>query len=94
MSDITIKTNGQYRPILTWEDLTSKEQKEFDFTNKEESSYFRYKKWVYTLGDFMRADGEDAINKWDGYTPDSSFSGVLVKYSNCGDAVMVGTYYS
>jgi hypothetical protein len=36
MSDITIKTNGQYRPTLTWEDLTPKEQKEFDFTNKKE----------------------------------------------------------
>ena len=91
---ITIKTNRQYRPTLTWEDLTLKEQRGFDFTNKEESSYFRYKKWVYTLEDFMRTNCNEALNKWDGYYGDSFFSGILVKYSNCGDAVMVGTYYS
>ena len=68
---ITIKTNRQYRPTLTWEELTPKEQKEFDFTNKEESSYFRYKKWVYTLEDFMRTNCNEALNKWDGYYGDS-----------------------
>lgn len=91
---ITIKTNGRYRPTLTWEDLTPKEQKECDFTGKEYSSYFRYRNWVYTLEDFMRTNGNDTLNKWDGYLGDSFFSGILVKYSSCGDAVMVGTYYS
>ena len=94
MSELTIKTNGQYRPTLIWEDLTPKEQGEFDFTNKEESSYFRYKNWVYTLEDFMRTNCNDVLSKWDGYHSDSFFSGILVKYSSCGDAVMVGTYYS
>jgi hypothetical protein len=49
---------------------------------------------VYTLEDFMRTNGNDTLNKWDGYFGDSFFSGILVKYSSCGDAVMVGTYYS
>lgn len=91
---ITIKTNGQYRPVLYWEDLTSKEQGEFDSSTKEESSYIRYKKWVYALDDFMRTNCNDVLSKWDGYHGESYFSGVLVKYSNCGDAVVVGTYYS
>jgi hypothetical protein len=34
------------------------------------------------------------IYEWDGYHSDSFFSGVLVKYSRCGDAVKVATYFS
>ena len=44
MSELTIKTNNQYRELLSWYDLTEKEKFEFDYDNAEESSFFRYKK--------------------------------------------------
>jgi hypothetical protein len=94
MSELTIRTNGHYRPVLCWENLTTKECAEFDEEVFYNSSFFRYRGWVYTLEDFMRVDNNAPFTGWDGYHSDSFFSGVLVKYSNCGDAVKVGRYWS
>ena len=94
MSELTIRTNGQYRPVLCWENLTEKEKSEYDIETFYNSSFFRYRGWVYTLEDFMRVDNNAPFTGWDGYHSDSFFSGVLVKYSSCGDAVKVATYLS
>lgn len=94
MSELTIRTNGHYHPVLCWEDLTAKECAEFDKEVFYNSSFFRYRGWVYTLEDFMRVDNNALFTGWDGYLSKSAFSGVLVKYSNCGDAVKVATYLS
>lgn len=93
MSDLTIKTNGHNRPVLCWENLTEKEQGEYDSGVFYDSSFFRYCGWCYTLDDFMRVDGSPFYG-WDGYSSQSYFGGLLVKYSSCGDAVKVATYYS
>jgi len=87
-----ITTNNQYRTILHWSDLTEKEQKELDmYEDVQESSFFRYRDWCYDLCDFWRTDSNDNWkDKWDGYKTDSYFSAILVKYSDCGEAVRVG----
>lgn len=96
MSDITIKTNHVPRDLLYWWDLTDKEKSDFDWIeNPEESGYdfFRYRGVVYCLDEFVRC--HDAFDKqWDGYASDSYFSGVLVKYANDNESVIVATYYS
>jgi hypothetical protein len=99
MSELTIRTNGHYRPVLCWENLTEKEKAEYDIETFYNSSFFRYRGWVYTLEDFMRIGNDSGytgldFTGWDGYHSDSFFSGVLVKYSRCGDAVKVATYFS
>ena len=95
MSELTIRTNGHYRPVLNWYDLLPKEQEEYAYLEEDGGSFFRYRGWTYFLGDFMRVGNEPHfIGKWDGVHADSFFSGVLVKYSNCGDAVKVATYLS
>lgn len=95
MSKLTIRTNGHYRPVLCWENLIEKEQEEYDIETFYSSSFFRYRGWAYTLEDFMRIGKDSGFGDgWDGYHSDSFFSGVLVKYSNCGDAVKVATYFS
>lgn len=101
MSELKIITNNQYRPVLYWDELTTKEQEEYAYLNDSESgeevndcSFFRYREWCYFLGDFMRVDNNAPFKGWDGYHSDGFFSGVLVKYSNCGDAVKVGRYFS
>jgi hypothetical protein len=87
-----IITNNQYRPILNWHELTEAEQKELDmYEDVQESSFFRYRKWTYDLCDFWRTDSNDHWkDKWDGYKTDSYFSAILVKYSECGEALRVG----
>lgn len=94
MTNLTIKTNNHFRPVIYWDELTTKEQEEYEYLTEEGGSFFRYRDWTYFLGDFMRIDDNAPFKGWDGYHSDSFFSGVLVKYSNCGDAVKVGTYYS
>ena len=88
-----IKTNNQPRDILTWYDLTPAEQKEFDYLEDGEGSFFRYKNWVYDLGEFMRFDHTAIPGDWHGYASDSFFSGTLVRFTSDYEQVIVGTYF-
>ena len=92
MSELKIITDNKYRPVLYWYDLLPKEQAEYSEVFRD-SSFFRYRGWVYTLDDFMRVDGSPFYG-YDGYMSESFFSGLVVKYSNCGDAIKVGRWYS
>ena len=91
-----IITNNHYSPILYWHDLTEAEQREHadDYDDVQDSTFFRYRGQVYDLGEFMtktRYNNLDPeLHGWDGYHNDSFFSAVLVKYSDCGDAVKIG----
>jgi hypothetical protein len=49
-----ITTNNKPQSILYWEDLTKKQQEEFDDTDTQESGFFKSKGQVYCLADFMR----------------------------------------
>ena len=94
-----IITNNHFKEILSFFDLTNKEQNEIkdNYDTIEESSFFRYRGQVYDLNEFMRVNDslngqgqEHVLYGWDGYHNDSFFSSVLVKYSSCSDAVKVG----
>ena len=95
-----IKTNHNFRPILSWHELTESEQSEYAWLHDmaKESSFFRFKDWAYDLSDFTRVitnnmqrqGTEHELYGWDGYKNETLFSSVLVKYSECGDAVKVG----
>ena len=86
-----IVTNNQPRDILTWYDLTPAERKEFDYLEDGEGSFFRYKGWVYDLGNAMRIEG---VEDWHGYYSGTAFCGVLVKISSDCETVIVGSYFS
>lgn len=97
---ITIKTDRKYRNLLSWGELTPKEQKEFDWMQSsdtvtpEDADFIRYRNWVYYLGDFERVTHPE-LKDWDGFTCDTFFSGVVVKYNpEDSDQVMIGTFYS
>jgi hypothetical protein len=87
-----VKCNFQYRERLTWFDLSEKEQEDLkdSYNSIEESSFFRYRGNVYDFNDFPRVD--DGIGYWHAYSPDSFFSGVVIRVSKGGDSVLVGTY--
>lgn len=96
MSQITIKTNNVPRPVIYGYELTEKERREFDYIPDDDidsHSFIRYKGWVYDLGEFMRVDEDSALAGWHGYSSDSYFSGVVMKYADkSGEAVIMGRY--
>ena len=98
---MTIKTNNVPRPIIYGYELTDKELSEFDYYTNEDlemRQFFRYKGQVYDLGEFMRVTDTmkncHGFDGWDGYCSDSFFSGILVRYSDDFESVIVATYYS
>lgn len=101
-----IKTNNHPREPLLWEQLTPKEQAEFDWMNDSDhacAEFVRYRGAVYTLSEFCRVNGRgfgesvpefSPLAKWDGYHSDSYFSGVVVRYVDHGERVILGTFYT
>lgn len=107
MSTLTIRTNNAPRDVVYFWELTTKEQAEFDYLDTEDAqssaSFFRYKGNVYDLGEFMRCPTSDASNPqmrdagfhtWDGYSNDSFFSGIVVRYVQDNERVIVGQFFS
>ena len=105
MSDtMKIKTNNVPRDVLHWWDLTDAERAEFDYLDSDDrqnfASFFRYRGVVYDLGELIRIDKTVAPHPqrqgwedWDGYHSNSYFSGILVRYVDGWQRVIVATYY-
>lgn len=103
-----IKTNFQYRDILSWYDLAPKEQAEFNYikdqNRAEWSEFFRYRGNVYDLGDFSRiitehrpgfyhyTEPDSPLAQWEAIASDSYFSGVVIKYNEDHSKIIVGVY--
>lgn len=93
-----IITNNQPRQLLGWWDLTDNEKQEFDWLETEEeqcsTEFFRYKRQVYTLEEFVLPCRDGALSDWDGLHATSAFSAVLIKYTHGhDDEIVVGRYY-
>ena len=85
MSELEVVTNWHKRDLIYGFELTENERQEFDYYNDDEiqdQTFFRYKGELYDLGEFMRIDknAPSAFQNFDGYSSDSFFSGILVKY--------------
>lgn len=94
---IRIVTNNVPRDLLMWEELNEAEREEFDWITDPENTgldFFRYRNWVYCTQDFMRFTEHAPFPKiWEGYSADSAFSGVLIRYDDHFERIVVGTYY-
>jgi hypothetical protein len=97
MEKAKIVTDNKARDILCWLDLTKRERAEHDYLDTEDkqmdAEFVRYKGWCYYLNDFQGVPKRWELGDWDGYHSDSYFSGVLVRYVEQGEAVVMGTYY-
>jgi hypothetical protein len=95
-----IRTDNKFRNLLYWYELTKKEKEYFDYLDTEEkqdsASFVRYKKQVYSIDEFMRIENHPnkEFSKWDGYSSDSFFSGILIKFDEYCEQVKMGTYIS
>jgi hypothetical protein len=94
-----IKTNNVPRDVIEAYELSPDERKEFDYLDwdkieagEDSASFMRYKGEIYDLGDIERAPS--ALSGWDGYIPETHFSGIVLRY--CPDTnyeqVIVGRY--
>jgi hypothetical protein len=94
-----VRANNVPRDIICGYDLTQAERADFDYLSADDldcSSFFRYRGAVYFLGDFCRWDNPASPTRgpWDGYCSDSFFSGLVVRYVDEGERIVVGTYFS
>ena len=105
MSDqITIKTNNVARDILEAHELTAAERAGFDYLDwhaleagTDSASFVRFKGELYDLGEFSTTSGMpefSPLRAWHGYLSDSYFSGVLVRYVDDCERVIVATFYA
>ena len=106
---VTVTTNNMRRECIMgqWlpgfsafnpQGLYVKLREQFDYLTQDEfdeTEFFKYKGDWYSVGDFIRVDANSPFNnkRWDGYSSDSYFSGVVMKYNYDG-TVIVGTYCS
>jgi hypothetical protein len=99
-SDVTVTTNNVPRDVIEAYQLSAKERDEFDYIDwpavdrgEGSASFFRYKGELLDLGEFMVWDGVGhPFPKWDGYRSDSFFSGLLIRYTEDFESVVVGQY--
>ena len=101
-----IITNHVPRDILNPSDLTERERAELDYFDWSKlgeggtvdfALFFRYKGETYDLGEFeVWTNPESPMRDggWDGFQSDSFFSGILVRYVDDCERVIVGRYYS
>lgn len=98
MSDLTIKTSHRLYPVISYVELTRKEQREFTYLTEEEhfdSRFFRYKGWVYDVQEFSLCSPSLKERGWQGQMSDSFFSGIVIKFrdDNGWDCVIPGTFF-
>lgn len=103
MSELTIRTNNVPRDVIDAWELSADERAEFDYIDwpavdrgEASASFFRFKGELYDLGEFMVWDNPASPTRvgWDGYRSDSFFSGLVVRYVDDCERVIVGTYFS
>lgn len=96
-----IRTNNIPREIINGWELSDEERKEFDYLDWEKvldgedsTQFFRFKGQLYDISQFSFCRPIAEFKEWDGYFSESAFSGVLVKYVNEGDQVVIAQYFS
>jgi hypothetical protein len=104
MDTMTIITNNVPRDIVDAYELTADERKEFDYLKwdaieegSDSASFVRYKGDLIDLGEFMNNGNMpecSPLRKWHGHMSDSFFSGILIRYTDDYESVVVGRYYS
>lgn len=99
----TITTNNVPRDILDAYELAPAERADFDYLDwsaiergEDSASFFRYRGQLYDLGEFERWDNPASPTRlgWDGFRSDSYFSGIVVRYVDDCERIVVGTVLS
>ena len=96
---ITVITNNVPRDIIEAHELTEDERSEFDYIDwkdvemgRDNPMFFRYKGEVYDLGE-MEGPIELEGERWDQHISETFFSGIVIRWMNLFEQVVVGRYY-
>ena len=93
---VRVTTNNIPRDVLYGFELTARERAEFDYLDwdaiergEDSATFFRYKGEVYDLSEF---EPYPPLGNWHGYQPDSFFSGLVIRFTDDYEQVIVGRY--
>lgn len=96
-----IITDSKPRYLLELHELTDKEREDFQYVNEDDPGgyrFFRYRGKVYDTNEFMRipyyCEADHPLRKWQGYHAEGFYAGVVLRYADHGDQVVVGRYVS
>ena len=91
-----IISNGVARDMVSFYDLplAVQDQVSQNYENANQFGWVSYKGDWYCMEDFMRVDKDSPLVGWDGYLPDTYFSGVVIRLVDDGERVIFGRYYS
>jgi hypothetical protein len=99
MSGLTIITNNVPRDIIDAWELSADERAEFDYLDwqaiergEDSASFVRYRGELYDLSEFTVWDNPASPTRghWDGFRSDSYFSGLVVRYCDDHERVVIG----
>jgi len=99
---IDVTTNGHERELVSLSDLPEDDQSDFYYLKLhefEDLRFVRYKNSWYDVNDMMHVgnamtDMYPEFAGWHGYDGDTAFSGVLVRFCEDTDYVVMGRYYA
>jgi hypothetical protein len=94
---LRIITNNVPRLVIDGYELSDAERAEFDYIDFEngDPTFFRYLGRLYDIGEFSTTSTLpefSPLRKWDGYLSDSFFSGLVIRFSDDFDHVVVGAF--
>jgi hypothetical protein len=98
-----IKTNNVPRDVIDAYELSADERAEFDYLDwpaiergEDSASFVRYRGELYDLREFERWDSPASPTRegWDGFRSDSYFSGLVVRFVDDGERVVVGLAFA
>ncbi len=100
----TIRTNNVPRDIIEGYELSAGERAEFDYIDwqaveagEASPQFFRYRGELYDLAEFsynstLPGPMDNPLARWGGYRSDSFFSGLVIRYCDDFERVVVGLY--
>jgi hypothetical protein len=95
LSNPIIKTNHQPRPVIFFSEIPEAIRvNEFNYYTEKDyvGCFFKYKGCYYDVLQFVRLNKNSSFTGWDGIMNQSFFSGLLLKWCNNPDYVVIGRY--
>ena len=106
---LKITTNGHARELLAYAELTDKERADFDYITEDDDwspRFARYRGNVLDVSDMqcvsvspafqpfgVNVAPDSPLAAWHGAASDSYWSGIVVRYSDDYEFVVIGRYY-
>ena len=99
---MNVITNNKPRALLTWTELPEGiGESEFDYVDdadRYEPRFFKYRGAWYDAFEFEYISDQPCYapfrGKWDGVQTDSFFSGIVLRWFDEFNSVIVGRYYA